>query len=72
MKFAGKAWRLLVGIKDALVLLVMLLFFGGLYAALSTSPYKDSASQGALQLDLGGAIVEQPSDRSPASSGSPR
>ena len=28
MKFAGKAWRLLVGIKDALVLLLMLLFFG--------------------------------------------
>ena len=32
MKFAGKVWRLLVGIKDALVLLFMLLFFGGLYA----------------------------------------
>ena len=29
MKFAGKAWKLLVGVKDALVLLVMLLFFGG-------------------------------------------
>ena len=24
MKFAGKAWKLLVGIKDALVLIVML------------------------------------------------
>ena len=32
MKFAGKAWKLLVGIKDGLVLLFMLLFFGGLYA----------------------------------------
>ena len=29
MRFVGKAWRLLVGIKDALVLLFMLLFFGG-------------------------------------------
>jgi len=65
MKFVGKAWKLLVGIKDALVLLFMLMFFGGLYAALSASPYKDSASRGALRLDLAGSIVEQPSVRSP-------
>ena len=26
MRFAGKVWRLLVGIKDGLVLLFMLLF----------------------------------------------
>src|ERR1044072_2494605 len=65
MKFAGKAWKLLVGIKDGLVLLTMLLFFGGLYGALSASPYKDSARSGALRLDLGGAIVEQPAVRSP-------
>ena len=63
MRFAGKVWRLLVGIKDALVLLFMLVFFGGLYAALSTSPYKDSAREGALRLNLAGAIVEQPSSR---------
>jgi protease-4 len=65
MKFAGKAWKLLVGIKDGLVLLFMLAFFGGLYAALSTSPYKDSAVRGALRLDLSGAIVEQPAVRNP-------
>jgi protease-4 len=65
MKFVGKAWRLLVGVKDALVLLIMLLFFGGLYAALSASPYKDSAARGALRLDLAGAIVEQPSEPDP-------
>ena len=63
MKFAGKVWRLLVGIKDALVLLFMLMFFGGLYALLSTSPYKDSAREGALRLNLTGAIVEQPAAR---------
>ena len=34
MKFAGKAWKLLVGIKDAMVLIVMLVFFWLLYAAL--------------------------------------
>ncbi|HEV2816921.1 MAG TPA: signal peptide peptidase SppA [Allosphingosinicella sp.] len=65
MKFAGKAWKLLVGIKDGLVLLLMLLFFGGLYGALSASPYKDSARSGALRLDLAGAIVEQPAVRGP-------
>jgi protease IV len=63
MRFAGKVWRLVVGIKDGLVLLFMLMFFGGLYAALSTSPYRDSAREGALRLNLAGSIVEQPSSR---------
>jgi protease IV len=65
MKFAGKAWKLLVGIKDGLVLLFMLLFFGGLYALLSASPYKDSAHEGALRLNLAGTIVEQPVEQDP-------
>jgi protease-4 len=65
MAFVGKAWRLLVGIKDGLVLIFMLVFFGLLYAALSASPYKDSAREGALRLDLSGAIVEQPAARDP-------
>ncbi|MEA3011978.1 MAG: protease [Sphingomonadales bacterium] len=65
MRFVGKAWRLLVGIKDGLVLVVMMVFFGMLYAALSASPYKDSARAGALRLDLSGAIVEQPAARDP-------
>ena len=42
MKFAGKVWKLLVGIKDGLVLLFMLIFFGALYGALSASPYRDT------------------------------
>jgi protease IV len=63
MRFAGKVWRLLVGIKDALVLLFMLMFFGVLYAILSTSPYSDSAREGALQLNLAGTIVEQPASQ---------
>ncbi len=65
MSFAGKVWRLLVGIKDALVLILMLLFFSALYAALSASPYKDSAREGALVIALSGAIVEQPAEASP-------
>ena len=32
------AWKLLVGIKDALVLLFMLFFFGMIYAGLSARP----------------------------------
>jgi protease-4 len=58
MKFVRAIWKLLVGIKDALVLLVMLLFFGMLYAALSArpAPVKD----GVLALELHGTVVEQP------------
>ena len=63
---ARKVWRLLVGIKDALVLLFMLIFFGVLYAALSASPYDDSASDGALLLELSGTLVEQPAEQSAA------
>jgi protease-4 len=64
MKFAGMVWRFLRGVKDALVLIFMLLFFGFLYAALSASPYSNSAQSGALLLDLGGSISEQPAEES--------
>jgi protease IV len=59
MRFARAIWRLLVGIKDALVLILMLLFFGALYAALSVKP--TPIGEGVLALDLDGAVVEQPS-----------
>jgi protease-4 len=65
MRFMGKVWRLLVGVKDGLVLILMLLFFGLLYAALSADPYPGSADEGALLLDLGGTIVEQPAEVDP-------
>jgi protease-4 len=58
MKFVRAVWKLLVGIKDALVLLLMLLFFGGLYAALSARPAP--IGSGVLDLALTGSIVEQP------------
>ncbi len=38
MRFVRAVWKLLVGIKDALVLIFMLLFFGLLYAGLSARP----------------------------------
>ena len=58
MKFVRAIWKLLVGIKDALVLLFMLLFFGLLYAGLSAKPAP--VGSGVLALDLDGTVVEQP------------
>lgn len=69
MAFVRSAWRILVGIKDALVLLFLLLFFGLLYTALSYSPAPvASVSNGALVLDLEGVVVEQPQDINPLAS----
>ena len=58
MKFVRAIWKLLVGIKDALVLILMLLFFGMLYSALSAKPAP--VREGVLDLDLNGSVVEQP------------
>jgi protease-4 len=58
MKFVRAIWKLLVGIKDALVLIFMLLFFGMIYAALSARPAP--VEPGVLDLNLNGAVVEQP------------
>ena len=65
MRFLGKIWRLLVGVKDGLVLVAMLIFFGLLYAALSASPQLGAAEEGALVLDIAGTIVEQPAETRP-------
>jgi protease-4 len=62
MKVLRWIWKLLVGIKDALVLLLMLLLFGTLFAALSARPNPQAATTGALVLALNGTIVEQPSE----------
>ena len=59
MKFVRAVWKLLVGIKDALVLVFMLLFFGMLYAGLSAKPAP--VREGVLDVDLNGGVVEQPS-----------
>jgi protease-4 len=64
VKLVRGAWKLLVGIKDALVLILMLLFFGGLFAALSARP-NTRVTDGALVLDLSGSIVEQPTEADP-------
>jgi len=59
MSFAGKVWRLLVGIKDALTLLFLLLFFSGLFAVLASRPSPGLVREGALLLSLDGSIVEE-------------
>lgn len=58
MRFLGAIWKLLVGIKDGLVLVLMLLFFGFLYVALQSRP--NPVNEGVLVLDLDGTVVEQP------------
>lgn len=65
MRFLRGLWRVLVGVKDVLVLLLLLLFFGGLYAALSATPHAGGPSGGALALTLDGPVVEQPAEASP-------
>lgn len=59
MSFAGKVWRLLVGIKDALALLFLLLFFTALFAILVSRPSPGAVREGALLLSLDGSVVEE-------------
>ncbi|MGQ7830924.1 signal peptide peptidase SppA [Altererythrobacter sp. Z27] len=65
MSFAGKVWRLLVGIKDGLVLVFMLLFFALLFAILSARPSPGMVRDGALLIELDGYVVEEKSEVDP-------
>lgn len=60
--FLGKAWRILVAIKDALALLFLLLFFWLLFGFLRGTPNPAVVGDGALLLKLKGTIVEQPAE----------
>jgi protease IV len=59
MRFLGAIWKFLVGVKDALVLIFMLLFFWLLYFSLQSRP--NPVGDGVLVLDLDGTVTEQPS-----------
>lgn len=59
MSFVGKVWRLLVGIKDGLSLVFLLLFFMALYSVLTARPSPAQVREGALLLQLDGVIVEE-------------
>ncbi|MFM5916800.1 MAG: signal peptide peptidase SppA [Novosphingobium sp.] len=63
MQFARKVWHLLVAIKDGLVLLLMLLFFGVLFTALTARPSEAGLRDGALLVKLDGSVVEEPSEQ---------
>jgi protease-4 len=65
MGFAGKVWKLLVGIKDGLVLIFMLLFFLALFAVLTSRPSPGQVRDGALLIELDGVIVEEKSEVDP-------
>ncbi|WP_239804494.1 signal peptide peptidase SppA [Croceicoccus hydrothermalis] len=67
MAFARKVWKLLVAIKDGLVLLLLLIFFGLLYAALSYTPTVAAVKEGALLVTLDGVVVEEPQIIDPVS-----
>lgn len=66
MRLVRGAWKILVGVKDGLVLILMLIFFGALYTALTARPNARAIGTGALVLDLKGTVVEQPQIASPA------
>lgn len=59
MKFARSVWKILVAIKDGLVLLLLLLFFAGLYGLLTLRPTPGSVQTGALYIALNGPVVEE-------------
>lgn len=61
MNFARQVWKVLVAIKDGLVLLFLLLFFGVLYAALTArpGPAGGPVRDGALYIALEGPVVEE-------------
>ena len=65
MSFVGKVWKLLVGIKDGLVLVFMLLFFVALFSILSASPNPGQVREGALLIELDGFVVEERSEIDP-------
>lgn len=68
MKLVRTAWKILVGIKDLLVLVLLLLFFSVLFAALSHRPTPATIRDGALIVALNGALVEQESETDPFAS----
>lgn len=61
MSFVGKVWKVLVGIKDGLVLVFMLLFFIALFGILSARPSPGQVRDGALLIELSGRLVEEKS-----------
>ncbi|MBC7506497.1 MAG: signal peptide peptidase SppA [Sandarakinorhabdus sp.] len=58
-------WHVLVGVKDLLVLILLLLFFIGLWSVLSNRAPLNVPGGAALVLNIDGAIVDQAAEQSP-------
>ncbi len=65
MKVLGTIWRVIVGIKDVMVLLLLSLFFVALSAGLSSGKAARVPDGGALVIRLDGALVDQSGETSP-------
>ncbi len=65
MSIVRGIWRFLVGVKDMLVLLLLVIFFVGLWTALNHRTTLTVPDGGALVIELDGAIVDQAVGRSP-------
>jgi len=65
MNFARGTWRFLVGVKDLLVLLLLLLFFAGLWGVLGNRATVSVPDGAALVLDINGVIVDQAAEDDP-------
>ena len=66
MQFLKGVWGFLVGVKDALVLLFMLLLFGALWASFSMrAPIANVPDGAALHIEMDGLLVDQASEPSP-------
>ena len=65
MKLVRLAWNVIRGVKDVLVLMFMLLFFGALYFAMSVEPNPVKSKGGALLLAFDGPIVDQTATADP-------
>lgn len=65
MKLVRLAWSVIRGVKDVLVLIFMLLFFGALYFAMSVEPNPAKSKGGALLLAFDGPIVDQTATTDP-------
>lgn len=62
MPFLRVSWKIIVALKDLLVLFFLLLFFAVLFAALNAGPKPGIVSDGALLLTLNGVVSEQPAE----------
>jgi protease-4 len=66
MRFLKGFWKFLMGVKNVLALIALLLFFGLIFAGLSAGGRPSIPSSGAaLLIDLHGSLVEQPADARP-------